>query len=55
MAGLISKEKVEIVSLEKATLSGWMPYFGYGFIALHSSDFLGFALSPSTLLFDNLA
>lgn len=55
MAGLVSKEKVEVVSLEKVRLSLWMPYFGFGFIALLSSGFLGFALPLSSFLFDDLA
>lgn len=32
----------------------WMPYFAFGFIAFLCSSFVGFALSPSTLLFDDL-
>lgn len=54
MTGFVSKEKVEIVSLEKARLSLWMPYFGFGFITLLCSGFVGFALSLSALLFDDL-
>lgn len=54
MAGLVSKEKIEIVSLVKAILNLWVPYFGFGFIALLCSGFVCFALSPSTLLFDDL-
>lgn len=54
MAGLVSKERIEIVSLEEASLSLWMPYFAFGFIAFLCSSFVGFALSPSTLLFDDL-